>query len=256
MRPAVFACLLLLTACSLTRESNPPRTATEELLISTAIDRAVEGLKLDIPKSTSVYLDASNFEGTDSKYAVSSIAERVLLVGGRLTSDRSKADMVVAVRSGALSTDSDGFLVGLPAMGVPVPLAGTLSTPEVALLKRAETRGVAKFAATVYDAKTGALKSVSGASYGFSHRTHWVVLLVGWTREDAIPRSVDPESIRPQSVPAPSPRRSTAAILPRTALTARPRSLERASIWHRLARRAGDRRRQEACGEAEEGWRG
>jgi hypothetical protein len=63
---AAFACLLLPTACSLTRESNPPRTATEEFLISTAIDRAVEGLKLDIPKSTSIYLDASDFEGTDS----------------------------------------------------------------------------------------------------------------------------------------------------------------------------------------------
>jgi hypothetical protein len=75
----------------------------------------------------------------------------------------------------------------------------------VALLKRAETRGVAKFAATVYDAKTGALKSVSGACYGFSHRTHWVVLLAGWTRDDTIPHSVDPESIRPQSAPGPSP---------------------------------------------------
>ena len=113
--------------------------------------------------------------------------------------------MVVAVRSGALSTDSDGFLLGVPAAGVPIPLAGTLSLPEVALLKRAETRGEAKFAATLYDAKTGALKSVSGASYGFSYRTHWVVLFVGSTRDDTIPRSVDPESIRPQSAPAPSP---------------------------------------------------
>lgn len=203
MRSGVLASLVLLAACSLTRESNPARTATEELLISTAIDRAVEGLKLDIPKGTSVYLDTSNFEGTDSKYAVSSIAERVLLAGGDLTPDRSKADMVVAVRSGALSTDSDGFLLGIPATGVPVPLTGTVNLPEVALLKRAETRGVAKFAASLYDAKTGALRSVSGASYGFSHRTHWVVLLAGWTKDDTLPHSIDPESIRPQSVPAP-----------------------------------------------------
>ena len=119
MRPAALACLLLLAACSLTRESNPPRTATEELLISTATDRAVEGLKLDIPKGTSVYLDTSDFEGTDSKYAVSDITERVLLAGGRLASDRSKADMVVAIRSGALSTDSDGFLLGIPQRGCP-----------------------------------------------------------------------------------------------------------------------------------------
>ena len=42
MRPALLACLLLLGACTITRESEPPRTAREELLISTAIDRAVE----------------------------------------------------------------------------------------------------------------------------------------------------------------------------------------------------------------------
>ena len=121
---AAFACLLLPTACSLTRESNPPRTATEEFLISTAIDRAVEGLKLDIPKSTSIYLDASDFEGTDSKYAISDVTERVLLAGGRLASDRSKADMVVAIRSGALSTDSDGFLLGIPGNGRAHPAGG------------------------------------------------------------------------------------------------------------------------------------
>jgi hypothetical protein len=206
MRRALLACcLILLGACSLTRESNPPRTATEELLISTAIDRAVSGLKLGIPKGTSVYLDASNFEGTDAKYAISSVAEHVLLSGGRLAADKSKADMVLAIRDGALSTDSDGFLLGLPAIGVPIPVSGTLSLPEIALVKRAETRGVAKFAATLYDQKSGALKSVSGASYGFSHRTHWVVLLLGWTRDDTLPRSIDPESTLPQEGPLPSP---------------------------------------------------
>ena len=193
---AFRACLglaSLLAGCSITRETNPPRTATEQLLISTAVDRAVAGMKLDIPKGASVFVDAANFEGYDSKYAVASVTERVLQEGGRLAVDRTKADMVVALRSGALSTDEDGYLVGIPAIGVPVPLMGTLNLPELALFKKDETRGVAKFAATLYDQRSGALKSVSGASYGFSHKTHWVIALIAWTRNDTLPAGVDPE---------------------------------------------------------------
>ena len=95
-----LACLL--AGCSITRATNPPRTATEQLLISTAVDRAVAGMKFDIPKGTSVFVDAANFEGYDFKYAVASVTERVLQEGGRFAMDRSKADMVVALRSGAL----------------------------------------------------------------------------------------------------------------------------------------------------------
>ncbi len=78
MRTPAVLCLLVLAmaGCTTTRESNPPRTATEQLLISAAVDRAVAGLHLDIPKGARVYVDASNFEGYDSKYAVGSIALR------------------------------------------------------------------------------------------------------------------------------------------------------------------------------------
>ena len=179
MRPSAALLLFALVsaACTIVRESNPPRTATEQLLISTAVDRA----------GTSVFVDATNLDGYDSKYAIARITERILQQGAQLSSDRAKADMVVALRAGALSTDSVQDLVGLPSIGVPVPLMGTLSLPEIALIKKEKTRGVAKFAATVYDAKTGELKSVSGASYGLSSKTHWFIILVGWDRSDIAP---------------------------------------------------------------------
>ena len=190
MRPSAALLLFALVsaACTIVRESNPPRTATEQLLISTAVDRAVEGMHFDIPKGTSVFVDATNLDGYDSKYAIARITERILQQGAQLSSDRAKADMVMALRAGALSTDSVQDLVGLPSIGgVPVPLMGTLSLPEIALIKKEKTRGVAKFAATVYDAKTGELKSVSGASYGLSSKTHWFIILVGWDRSDIAP---------------------------------------------------------------------
>jgi len=47
-----FLLLLGLAGCSTARESEPARTATEELLISTAVDRALDGLQLKIPEGT------------------------------------------------------------------------------------------------------------------------------------------------------------------------------------------------------------
>jgi hypothetical protein len=107
--------LLTLAGCTQAVESNPPRTATEQMLISTAADRAAEKLALALPKGTSVFVDASNFDGTDAKYAIGSIRAQLLKQGIRLVEDKKKAHTIVEVRSGALSTDKSQTLVGIPS---------------------------------------------------------------------------------------------------------------------------------------------
>ena len=180
----------ILSGCTTVRDTLPPRSATEQLLISNAADRAATQLTVGLKPETKVFLDSSGFEGYDSKYAVGAITEQVLLRGGRLVPDRKRADVVVAIRAGALSVDENDTLVGIPSMNVPVPLAGTLTTPELALFAKHQYRGVAKFAATAYDADTGKLIAASGLSYGFSHRTHWVVFfLIAWNTDDLLPKN-------------------------------------------------------------------
>src|SRR5882757_9584189 len=73
--------LLMLSACTTTLTSNPARTATEELLISTAAERAASHIVLQIPPETVVFIDNSNFEGTDSKYAIAAIRNSFLRQG-------------------------------------------------------------------------------------------------------------------------------------------------------------------------------
>jgi hypothetical protein len=177
-----------LSSCTTARDTLPPRSATEQLLISNAADRAAAQLTVGLRPGTKVYLDSSGFEGYDAKYAIGAITEQVLLRGSRLVPDRKSADVVVAIRAGALSVDQNDTLVGIPSLSVPVPLAGTLTTPELALFAKHQYRGVAKFAATAYDADTGKIIAASGPSFGFSHRTHWVVLfLIAWNTDDLLP---------------------------------------------------------------------
>ena len=139
-----FLLLLSLAGCSTTRESEPARTATEQLLISTAVDRALDRMNLKIPEGTKIWVDAENFEGYAQKYAVGAIRDRLMREGGRLVADRAQADAVVEVRAGALSTNSSSMLIGIPSMDLPIPLAGQAKTPELSLAKKSRDEGAAK----------------------------------------------------------------------------------------------------------------
>lgn len=187
--------VLGVAGCTTARETNPKRTATEQLLISTAVDHAADQLNLGLPKGMKVFLDTQYFEGTDQKYAISAIRDRLLKQGARLVADKGNADAVVEIRAGALSVDEDTTLFGIPSFDIPIPLSGPLKFPEIALYKKYRRIGVAKFAMTGYDAKQGNIKASSGPDYGYSHRTKWTVLVfISWTKDDLIPESQSPEN--------------------------------------------------------------
>jgi hypothetical protein len=174
-----------LSGCSTIRETDPGRTATEQLLISAAADRAAEKLVLNIPKSSRVFINAENFEGYDGKYAVGAIRDQILRQGFAITDNREAADTIVEIRSGALSVDKREVLVGTPDFDVPIPLAGQFTFPEIALFKREEQIGVAKFAATSYDAKKGVLEHSTSPQFGGSERRKTVLLfLISWSDDD------------------------------------------------------------------------
>ena len=184
------------TGCTAVRKTSPQRTAIEQLLISRAADRAAERLTVGLRPGTKVYLNADTFEALDEPYALGAIRSRILESGAQLVGIQSDAEVVIDARAGALSIDESETLVGIPSINVPIPLTGPLQTPEIALFKRQMERGVAKFAITAYDSKTGRLVASSGPVYGFSHRQKFVVLLfLSWTSDDILPSKADEQDI-------------------------------------------------------------
>jgi hypothetical protein len=191
---ALCSALLLLAigGCTQIRESEPARTATEQLLFSTAAERVCDALAIQIPKGSKVFVDASFVEGTDSKYLVATLRNRILRYGGNLVAARDGADLVFEPRVGALSVDRKRTLVGIPSFPVAIPLAGNFNVPEIAFFKRDRQQGVIKLALTSYDAKTGALAQSLDPAFAFSQRTDWTVLLFfGWQSNDLVP---DPQN--------------------------------------------------------------
>jgi len=195
--PAVFIAALMLAGCTTARTTAPARTATEQLLISTAADRAAAKLTLGIPKGTKVYVDTRFFQGYDDGYAIAAIRSQFLKSGLELVDDRKNADAVVQVAAGALSTDQKSLLIGIPQLTVPyIPVGNSVTVPEIALFKQAEEKGVAKFVATGYDARTGKMLATTDPRYGFSHNTnHTVLLFFSWATGDLVPAGVDQDTL-------------------------------------------------------------
>jgi hypothetical protein len=190
---AVLAAAALLAGCTAQRVSEPLRTATEQLLISSAADRAAAQLTLDIPKDTRVFVDRQYFQGYDDGYAVNAIRAQLLRQGLALVDDRAKADAIVTVASGALSTDQKSLLIGIPQLTLPfLPIGNSVTVPEISLFKSAQDKATAKFVATGYDAKTGKVISITDPRYGFSHLTnHTVLLFFSWQTGDVVPPGMD-----------------------------------------------------------------
>ncbi len=186
---AVLLASLMLQACTTLQTSNPTRTATEELLISTAADRAAHRLASQLTTSGLVFVDSSFFEGTDSKQAIGAIRNSLLSQGVPLTSERSKADTIVEIRAGALSTDRQSFLVGIPSFSLPMPLSdSSITVPELALYGKNTQIGVASFSAVSYDARTGRYLDARSAQLGESHNDKISAAFVfSWTNNDTRP---------------------------------------------------------------------
>ncbi len=200
--------LIGLAGCSTNVESNPPRTATEELLISTAAEHAAEKIAVQLPPHAAIFIDNSNFEGTDSKYAMGTIRTALFKQGMRLVDDKKKADVIIETRAGALSIDRNTFLIGIPSFNVPIPFTQSpLAFPQIALYGEEVQKGVAKFAVTGYDAKKGTLVSAQDPQYGFAHKTEKTVMIfVSWTDSNTLPKGVeeeDDETKEPAEAPHP-----------------------------------------------------
>jgi hypothetical protein len=151
--------LLALAGCGTTRSSDSLRTATEQLLISDAIDRAVQTVDFGPLSGQTVYLDDSKLEEVvDKNYLVSTLRQHLLASGCTLKNNRNDADFIVEARAGAVGTDRNDLLFGIPATNVPqlVPLQGVpTAIPEVPLAKRQDQRGIAKISMFAYHRESG-----------------------------------------------------------------------------------------------------
>lgn len=177
--------------------------AEQQLAVTRAVDHAVDNLRLEIAPRTRVYVDSSYVDTSDKgivlpRYTIGAVRDLILRAGANLVDDRKSAEVVAELRAGAQAVDRKAFLVGVPSFSVPVPVAGPLSTPELAVFKRDTQRGISKIALTLYNARTGALAGSTGPSYGDSRLVRYQALLVfSWSDQNVVPETIPTPSGEP-----------------------------------------------------------
>ncbi len=177
--------LVALAACASTSETFPSRTATEQLLVSRAADKAVEGLTLPMPLGSRIFVDDAFFRAENSAYAVSSIRNALSDAGYALANDRGTADAIFELRAGAMSLEQMRRVVGLPAIALPINESfNVVSIPELSVYSRRDRVGVAEFSGFLYDGKTGMpLGAVTPMIGEFRIRSHKVLMVIAWGQQ-------------------------------------------------------------------------
>ena len=179
---------LTFTGCAAAKKSNTARTASEQLLLSNAIDRSLSNFAFQELDGRAVFVEEKYLDSVDKNYLVGSIRHRVLQSGGRLAASADSADVTLEIRSGGVGTDQKESFIGIPALGMPgLPI----ELPEVKLASRDSQRGTAKIGIVAYNPKTGEAWGGGGKSTAIANNDHWFVMGVGPFTSGAVKNEMD-----------------------------------------------------------------
>jgi hypothetical protein len=152
---------LLAGGCTFTRvQSHTPRTATEELLVTTAFERTMKSVELPDVAGHAVAVEMAMVGpgaefANDAPFAKALIQAAVARNGGRIV-DVKEADLLLTAVVSTLATTGRSAMVGIPAAS-----AGVIAFPEIPILKIVRERGYARLQLVTRD-RTGRFLAESG----------------------------------------------------------------------------------------------
>lgn len=138
---ALLAVVGIGTGCQMNRVTTTDKTAIEQGLMSQATERATAKMDLAALKGKTVFLDVSNAKASNLEYIVDSLKNQLATMDIKTTDSLKTSDAVLIPVIANSAIDDNDFLIGIPSIPIPVPGAGTFSTPELALYKQKKQKG-------------------------------------------------------------------------------------------------------------------
>ncbi len=156
---AIAAASLIVVGCGTTNS----RRATEQLIVSDAVDRSVAEIDFSDLSGESVYFDTryiNDIKGVDFvnvDYVISSLRQQMFAAGCRLQDNMQDADYVVEARVGTLGLDGHEVNYGVPSNNLLGAVSAVIPNspptpvfPEISLAKRNNHFGAAKIGVFAY----------------------------------------------------------------------------------------------------------
>jgi hypothetical protein len=166
--------------------------ATQQLLMSDAVDRSVAKIDFSGLRGKKVFLDdryMQNIKGigfVNSEYFVSALRQQMFAAGCQLQETVQTAEIIVEGRIGGLGNDGHEVTYGVPpsktlssATSVLPNVPDVPVLPEIAFAKRNDQLGAAKVAVFAYDKETRTPLWQSGTSVAMSDAKNTWVLGIG-----------------------------------------------------------------------------
>jgi len=182
----IFAAgLSVLAGCGTTREYQ----ATEQLVLSDAVDRSVSTIDFRPLTGRKVYLDTSYLRAVkgpsfvNADYVTSALRQQIVAAGCLMQDASGDADLIIEARIGTLGADDHRMTYGVPennalssAVSAFPGAPAVPAVPEIALARREAREGAAKIAAFAYDRETRQAVWQSGISQSSATaRDTWVL---------------------------------------------------------------------------------
>ena len=184
--PAIVLALgiLLTVGCGTVKQQK----ATDQLLVSDAVDRTLSRVSFVSLGGSQVFIDTQFIRSirssgcVDSNYVLSCLRELAIRDGCILKESRGEAEYVVEVRMGALGMDNHVINYGIPGNSAVNQTASLLANapipaiPEISLAKKDERRAAVKISLFAYDRVSGEPVWQTGTMTGQSNaKSTWVL---------------------------------------------------------------------------------
>jgi len=201
---AAVTCAALAAAagCGTRRVTDTPRTATEQLLVAAAVERAVSQLDFEFLEGRKVFLDDSLVDRVDRSFVVAEVRAAGWRAGLMFVDQRQDAQYVMELQAGAVGTDRNEYVLGIPASQVPT-LAGAVGMPEVPVYKSITQTGACRIGFVAYCREDGRFFYASGPAYGFSdHKSSWLLGAGPGVKDNIAPARTSENTASVQRPPA------------------------------------------------------
>ena len=151
-----------MTGCGTTTK----RVATEQLLVSNAIDEAVAQIDFSELAGARIYLDETYLKDdkkagiVNTNYVTSSLRQQLTAAGCQIFDSKKEVDIIVEPRIGAMGTDGQEVTYGIPKTGGLSAAATALSgspigaIPEISFAQTNALSGIAKVVVFAYERET------------------------------------------------------------------------------------------------------
>ena len=183
-----FTALWILIAFSAGCGTVKQQKATDQLLISDAVDRTLSQISFAELSGSTVFIDTQYIRSVrsngcvDSNYVVSCLRELAIRDGCILQENRNESEFVVEVRMGALGTDNHEVNYGIPGSSAVNQTASLITSapipaiPEISLARKDERRAAAKISLFAYNRETREAVWQTGTIMGLSQaKSTWVL---------------------------------------------------------------------------------